>query len=346
MNNTAVNEIAINGTAINATALIGATFLNAGRLWLLLAVALLAAAYVGAQFVRRKHVVDFTNLDLLDSLAPSRPGWRRHAVAACYLVAAVFGVIATARPVDRSVEQTASGGKIMLVFDVSLSMESTDVNPNRIDAAKKAGEEFIDQVDSSIQVGLISFDKDVNVRLTPTLDHAAVKSAIQALQLGEGTAIGDALQTATDVLGQPSKDHPNEPAGAIVLLSDGETTAGTLSTSEGAKVAADAKIPAYAIAFGTANGTVVDGNTGQTVPVPVNVAELSGVADITGAKFFQAPSASTLSQAYKEISGHLNAGAGDPVQVTKELTWQFAALSLLLLAIGWALGLWLLRGLL
>jgi len=323
-----------------------AYFLNAGRLWFLLGVAALVGAYVAAQFARRKHVVDFTNVDLLDSLAPNRPGWRRHFVAVFYMLAAVFGVIAMARPVTRAVQQTESGGKILLVFDVSLSMEATDVDPNRLDAAKQAGEDFVDQVDDNIEVGLISFNQNVNVRLSPTLNHDAVKEAIQELKLGEGTAIGDALSTAAEVIGPPDKNHPDEPAGAIVLLSDGETTAGTLSTAAGAQIVAESKIPAYAIAFGTEGGTVVDSNTGETVPVPVNIGELKGVADTTGAKFFEAPSAKALEQAYREISSHLNAGVGDPITIVNEQTWKYAAASLTLLAVGWAIGLWLLRGLL
>ena len=325
--------------------MIALSFLAKGRLWLLVMVVALGGAYAASQAARRKHVVSFTNVELLDSLAPRRPGWRRHVVAGCYLAAAVFGVIAIARPVDRRLEQTETGGRIMLVFDVSLSMESTDVNPNRLDAAKQAGEDFVKSVGDNIEVGLISFNGTVNVRLSPTLDHGAVKQAIEALQLGEGTAIGDALATATDVLGPPDPKHPDRPSGAIVLLSDGETTVGR-PTADGAKVAADAKLPVYSIAFGTANGTVVDPNTGDTVPVPVNNDELSATASTTGGRFFTAPSASALRQAYDEISKHLNAGSADPKEVVVERTWVYAALALALLGVGWTLALWLLRGLL
>ena len=320
-------------------------FLAEGRLWLLLIVVAMSGVYAASQVARRKHVVSFTNVELLDSLAPRRPGWRRHVIAGCYLAAAVFGVIAIARPVDRRLEQTESGGRIVLVFDVSLSMEATDVDPNRLDAAKQAGEDFVNSVDGNIEVGLISFNGNVNVRLAPTLDHRSVKKAIQALQLGEGTAIGDALATATEVLGPPDPKHPDQPGGAIVLLSDGETTVGR-PTADGAKVAADAKLPVYSIAFGTASGTVVDPNTGDTVPVPVNNDELSATASTTGGRFFEAPSASALRQAYDEISKNLNAGSGDPKEVVVERTWVYAALALALLAVGWTLALWLLRGLL
>jgi Ca-activated chloride channel family protein len=327
-------------------AVLGADFLNPGRLWLLLGVAALVAAYVAIQFVRQKHVVAFTNVDLLDQLAPSRPGWRRHVVAVFYMLSAVFGVIAVARPIHKSFTATETDGKILLVFDVSLSMEATDVKPNRLDAAKKAATDFIEQVDPNIEIGLISFNQNVNVRVSPTLNRKSVSDAIDKLQLGEGTSIGDALQTAAEVLGPPDPDKPDEPSGAIVLLSDGETTTGLLSTAEGAQVVAKSKIPAYAIAFGTASGTVIDGNTGDVVPVPVNNEELKGVADTTGAKFYKAPTADALEGAYDEISKNLNNDVGDPIETTTENTWKYAFAALGLLAAGWLLGLVLLRGLL
>jgi Ca-activated chloride channel family protein len=322
-----------------------ASFLAPGRLWFLLVVVLMLGGYVATQFLRRKHVVTFTNVELLDQLAPKRPGWRRHVIAALYLGAAVAGVIALARPIERELMQTESGGRIELVFDVSLSMEATDISPNRLDAAKQAAKDFVDQVDDNIEVGLISFSGNVASRVAPTLDHREVSAAIDDLQLGEGTAIGDALAVAADVIGPPSKDEPDRPTGAIVLLSDGETTVGR-PTSEGAQAAADAKIPVYSIAFGTADGAVTDPGSGDVVPVPVNLAELGAVAETTGGIFYEAPSAGALEEAYADISENLNAGAGDPVEVVTELTWRYVAVALVLLALGWALGLWWLRSLL
>ncbi|MEO6122396.1 MAG: VWA domain-containing protein [Ilumatobacteraceae bacterium] len=326
--------------------MIAVEFLAPGRLWFLVIVALMAAAYVAMQFTRRKHVVTFTNIDLLDQLAPSKPGWRRHVVAGSYLAAAVAGVFALAQPAERSLQQTESGGQIELVFDVSLSMEATDIDPNRLDAAKKAALDFVDQVDNNIEVGLISFNGNVSARVAPTLNHAQVNDAIEGLELGEGTAIGDALAVASDIIGPPTQDKPDEPAGAIVLLTDGETTQGDLTTAAGAEVAAANKIPVYGIAFGTLDGTVSDPNTGEVIPVPVNYDELGNVAEVTGGEFFEAPTADALEQAYAEISDNLNAGVGDPIEVVTEQTWKYVAVALVLAAIGWLVGLWWLRGLL
>jgi Ca-activated chloride channel family protein len=130
-----------------------------------------------------------------------------------------------------------------------------------------------------------------------------------------------------------------------VLLTDGETTVGQ-PTAEGAQIAADAKIPVYSIAFGTADGVVSDPTTGDTIPVPVRYGELQNVAEITGGVSYEAPTKDALEEAYAEISDNLNAGVGDPVEVVTEQTWKYVAVALVLLAAGWVLGLFWLRGLL
>jgi Ca-activated chloride channel homolog len=325
--------------------MIALTFLNPGRLWFLLVVALLGAGYVAVQFARRKHVVTFTNVELLDQIAPKRPGWRRHVVAGLLLATGVFGVLAVARPYTQTAQATDTGGKILLVFDVSLSMEATDVDPSRMEAAKKAATDFVNQVDPDVEVGLESFSGTVSVRVAPTLDHQEVNDKIDALELGEGTAIGDALAVASDVIGPPADSKTDDPAGVIVLLSDGETTVGR-ATSEGAQIAADNKIPVYSIAFGTPDGEVLNPQTGQMDPVPVNTDELSATAETTGGQFYEAPTADALEKAYEEISGHLNTSTGDPIVTTHEQTWKYVAVAMLLLAAGWILALWWLRGML
>jgi Ca-activated chloride channel family protein len=315
-----------------------------GRLWWLVAVAALAGVYVAAQFARRRHVVEFTNVDLLDAIAPKRPGWRRHVVAGLSLVAAVLGVVALARPIERRVVASPSGGRIVLVFDISLSMQATDIEPDRLTAAKDAAIDFVRQVDDGIQVGLVSFSADVHVRESPTLDHQAVEDAIESLQLEAGTAIGDALATAAEIIGPPESSD-GKPAGAIVLLSDGETTAGR-STAQGAQDAADLKVPVYSIAFGTDHGIVTIPQTGERVPVPVGIDELAETATITGGTAYEAPSADALAEAYDAISTTINQGAGEPIEMITEQTWKLVAVMLSVLTVAWLLAMWWLRGLL
>jgi Ca-activated chloride channel family protein len=326
-------------------------FLDPERLWLLLVVAALAVAYLVAQRWRRRAALRFTRADLLAQVAPSRPGWRRHVVAAVQLAALALAVVAIARPVERTTQRTRAEGRIVLLFDVSLSMMATDVGPDRFTAAQDAAQAFVDEVDDGVEVGLISFSGTVAVEVPPTLDRTAVERGIDVLELAESTAIGDALFAGTRLLtsltddnGDGGSDDSGErPPGVLVLLTDGETTVGRF-TEEGAQIAADAGIPVYAIAFGTEGGTIADPDTGEIVPVPVRTSELANVADITGGESFAAESGQELADAYDEISELLGETLGDAVEVVTELTWRWAAAAFALLTIGWLLGLWLLRG--
>jgi Ca-activated chloride channel family protein len=317
-------------------------FLAPSRLWLLVLVAGLVGAYVLAQRRRAVHTVRFTQIEMLDQIAPRRPGWRRHAVAGVQLVALTIGVFGAAQPVERSAIRPKAAGKIMLLFDVSLSMEADDVAPNRLDAAKKAGEDFVDAVDADVDVGLISFSGTVSTDVEPSTDRVELTKAIEALQLGEGTAIGDAIAAGVHLLqrGQPATD---DSPGTLVVLSDGETTRGR-PTADGAQVAADAHVPVYTIAFGTDSGAIVNPQTGENDPVPVKLDELQGAADATGGKAYVAPSAADLAEAYTDIRAHLQQTVGEAVPTIHELTWRYVLAAVVLLMIAWALGLWWLRG--
>lgn len=316
-------------------------FLAPDRLWMLLIVAGLVGAYLLAQLRRSKHTVRFTQIELLDQIAPRRPGWRRHAVAGVQLAALTIGVLGAAQPVERSTTRPTAAGKIILLFDVSLSMAADDVSPTRLDAAKQAGADFVDAVDPDIEVGLISFSGSVNTDVEPTTDRGRLNTAIEALQLGQGTAIGDAIAAGVHVLqsGQPTGKSP----GTLVVLSDGETTRGR-PTADGAQVAADAKVPVYTIAFGTDSGVIADPDTGQPDPVPVKLDELQAAADATGGTAYIAPSANDLAKAYESIRANLNQTTGDAVTTIHELTWRYALAAVVFLMIAWALGLWWLRG--
>ena len=331
--------------------MIAATFLNGGRLWWLLAVVALAVGYVVVLRWRRRATVRFTQVDLLDRVAPARPGWRRHVVAVLQLAGLAAGVVAIARPITTSVERTESEGRILLLFDVSLSMMATDVEPDRLEAAKQAAHDFVDRVEPDVEVGLISFSGAVGVEVSPTLDREAIDRGIDGLQLAESTAIGDALASGAALLTRLAEDSEVEPAdgeedlapGAMVLLSDGETTVGR-TTEEGGQAAAEAGVPVFTIAFGTADGTIEDPETGDMIPVPVQPAPLEDVAETTGGAAYEAATSAELEDAYGRIQDSLGDTLGEQIEVVTELTWRWAAIALILLAAAWALSLWWLRG--
>lgn len=308
------------------------TFLSAGRLWLLLLVAALAAAYVLLQGRRKDYAVRFTNLDLLASVAPRRPGWRRHVPAAAMALALAGLVVGLARPArDERVPKEAA--TVMLVVDVSASMQATDVAPTRLQAAREAALSFVDDLPDRLRLGLVSFDRTTRVVASPTTDHAIVEAGINNLTTGPGTAAGDAIFVALDAIttagGAGTTD--GEQTAAIVLLSDGVTTVGT-PVDQAAQAAVEQGVPVTTIAFGTDNGTVSIG--GNLIPVPADSAAMTDLADTTGGAFFEAASGKELKGVYEKIGSRVGYTTEQ-----KEIGMVFVAISVVLLvaALGAAL---------
>lgn len=308
------------------------TFLAAGRLWLLLVVAGLVAAYLLLQQRRKQYAVRFTNLELLASVAPRRPGWRRHVPAAAMALALSALVIGLARPV-REVRVPKEAATVMLVVDVSASMQATDVEPTRLDAARDAALSFVDDLPDRLRVGLVAFDRSTRVIAPPTTDHALVETGIQGLYTGPGTAAGDAIHTALDAITNAggAGETDGEQTAAIVLLSDGATTVGA-PVEQAAQSAVDQGVPVTTIAFGTPEGTVDIG--GRVIPVPADVGAMTSLAEVTGGSFFEAASGEELRGVYEDI--------GSRVGYTTEerevgLTFVGIAVALLVAALGAAL---------
>jgi Ca-activated chloride channel homolog len=283
------------------------SFEEGWRLWLLLGVAGLAVAYVLAQLRRSRYVARFTNVDLLGSIVPRHPGWRRHVTATAALVGIGLVVVGFAEPV-RDEEQSTEQVTIVLALDVSLSMMAEDVSPDRLAAAKEAAIDFVDSVPDDVAIVLVDFAGSARVRVAATTDKAELVTAIQSLHLREGTAIGEAIFTGLETLadlvtdGDLPEGDDGEPIGRIVLLSDGETTAGR-PNEEAVAEAVDIGVPVTTIAFGTDEGVIEDPVTGQPVAVPVNGPALEDIADATGGDFFEAGSADELIESYEDIAG-------------------------------------------
>jgi len=274
------------------------TFLAAGRLWLLAAVVALAVAYVVSQFRAKKYAVRFSNLSLLASVAPRRPGWRRHLPAAAFALALTTFVLAFAQP-TRNTRVPREEATIVMAIDVSLSMQATDVEPTRLQAAKAAAASFVDLVPAKLNIGLVSFSGTAQVLVPPTTDHGLLKRNIGNLQLGPATAIGEAIFASLGAVASvPAQPGKKPPPARIVLMSDGATTVGR-PNSAAVRAAVDAQTPVSTIAFGTETGTVfVEGNP---VRVPVNKDALRTIADDTKGSFFEASSAKELKKVYADI---------------------------------------------
>ncbi len=327
--------------------ILGLGFAHSSRLALLLLVAALAVAYVVLQVVRRRYAVRFTNLDLLDTVAPKRPGWRRHVPAAGFIVLTALLAIAFAGP-RREERVQRESAIVVMALDVSLSMAADDVEPTRIEAAQEAAQSFIDGLPEGILLGLVSFAGDTQV-VAPTLDHGEIRDAIARQQLAEGTAIGEAVIDAISAIeaelaeiaesngdggdsgGNGDGDDERAPA-VVVVMSDGEITAGR-PADDAITVAIDAEIAVSTIAFGTEDGTIDVPGQG-TVDVPVSERDLRALAEETGGRFFTAESLDELDLVYDDIGSAF----GYDIEL-RDLTPRFVGAALVLALLTGALSL-------
>lgn len=309
------------------------SFRSPGWWWLLLGVVALAAAYVAVQRRRPVHAARFTNLALLEAVAPKRPGWRRHLPAAAFALALVplVGALAGPRHETRVARNRAT---IVLAIDTSLSMQATDAKPNRLDAAKKAAEEFLDVVPADLNVGLVSFNGAATIQVTPTTDRSQLRAKVQGLQLGESTAIGEAIfasLAAIDAVPTPSNDA-KVPA-RIILMSDGSTTVGR-SNDSGAAAAKKKGVPVDTIAFGQIGTTITLPPDPTPIDVSVDRDALKKIADQTGGTAYTATSASQIRDVYRGLAKAIGYDTVD-----KDLTPWFVGAGLALLVVAAALSL-------
>lgn len=313
-------------------------FLAPGRLWLLLVLAAILAVYVVLQFRRSRYAVRISSMELLDKVVPNRPGWRRHVVAAVYLLGLAGLVVAFAQPV--AVERVPrERSTIVLAIDTSLSMMATDVAPSRLEAAQEAATQFVESLPPEINVALVGFAGSAQLLVPPTQDRVAVTQAIDGLDLEEATAIGDAVKLSVEVIDdQAQRTEEGVPDATVVLISDGETTVG-LPTEEAIPLAQDASVAINTIAYGTPDGVITvdeDGDgIGQTAQVPVNTEELARLADETGGVSRTAESLGDLEQVYADFGSSI----GFDEEPT-DIAYKFAGGALALLVVGAGLSLW------
>jgi Ca-activated chloride channel homolog len=276
-------------------------------LWLLalLVVAALVAFYVVLQLRRKAYAARFTNVALLGSLVPKRPGWRRHLAFGVVALGLATLVVSLAVP-STEVRVPRERATVVMAVDVSLSMQATDIEPDRFRAMQKAAKEFVDVLPGRINLGLVSFAGTATNLVPPTTDRAQVANAIDHLDLAESTAIGEAIFTSLTAIEnfQSTIDTATEdlPPARIVLLSDGYNTVGRADT-QAIDAARAAGVPVSTIAFGTDYGTL--DLEGETVPVPVDRTTLKAIADDTGGSYSEAASASELEQVYADLGSQI-----------------------------------------
>jgi Ca-activated chloride channel homolog len=312
----------------------------------LIALLVLPLLFVFASVIRRRrsrYSVSFTNFDLLVGVATAqRARWQQRMPLVVIALALAACVAAFARP---HVELTASnrGVTIVLLADVSGSMQATDVYPERIYAAIVAMRDFIAALPKGDRVGLVTFSDNAEVIDAPTTDYGAVESGLNVLSPEGGTALGTGIQTAVEsevsslaTIGVHHVPGRYLPA-AIVLESDGAQDRGTVTPLAAAQLAKAAGIRIFGVALGTRHGYITAGagvlkETYQVTPDPGTVALL---ARVSGGQAYDATNAPALDTIYR----HLGLTIGTHRTRSDLSSWfELAAVILLLIGVGAARG--------
>ncbi len=222
-----------------------------------------------------------------------RSRWRR-ILPALPLVAAV-GCLALAFTGFRfNVEETAP--TIVLVMDVSDSMDATDVAPNRLAAARSAAGAFLGELPPEFRVGLATFAGEAELAVAPTSDRDEIVNALGELSTSRGTLIGDGLSVALDAIAEIRQDAQDTPAAAL-LLSDGRDTGSQVSPEEAAERASSLAVPVFTVVV----GQVVEGDDSGA-----DRATLEAIARISGGETFTAEDADQLTARFENIGSALS----------------------------------------
>jgi Ca-activated chloride channel family protein len=284
-------------------------------LWLLslLAIPLVLAALAVQRRRARRFAVRFTGVQTLKLADLATPSWRRYLPPALALLALAALALALAKP-EHTVAVPVGRASIMLVTDHSLSMEATDVQPDRLTAAQQAAHSFLDRLPSQVAVGAVAFSDSPDAVQAPSEDHSAARRIVDAQQANGATDTGDALAVAIEALTNTTHAGKRPPS-SIVLLSDGRTTTGRDPVFV-AREAGKLHIPIYTVSLGTSDALIPNpGGFGPPVPVPPDPELLAQIARASGGRAFNAEDEGTLSSIYKSLGSSLGS-KGEKREIT------------------------------
>jgi len=307
-----------------------------GFLYFLALIPILIVAYILILRRRKPLVVRYSSLSLVRDALPKRQSWRRHVPFALFLLALSSLIMASSRPIS-TVTVPAANATIILAIDVSRSMCSTDILPSRLEAAKDAALQFIEEQDGKAQIGVVAFAGFAVLAQPPTTDRELLEAAIRNLSTARRTAIGEGILKSIDAISEidDSITSPYSgietvplPAGEyapaiVVLLTDGVTTTGVHPLAA-AQLSADRGVRVYTIGFGTdhnntppncgfqfesgdrfgANGGG-GGGGGGGFRREIDEETLKQVADMTGGSYHLAASADELQEVFRNLPTQL-----------------------------------------
>ena len=338
------------------------SMLWASSLYLLILIPLAVIAYVWILRRRRRFVIRYSSLSLVREAAAHQSQWRRHAPFVLFLLALTSLILALTRPTTEIIVPS-NRATIILALDISRSMCSTDIPPNRLIAAQAAATEFVQSRNEDAQIGIVAFAGFAELIQPPTKDKDLLINAIANLIPARRTAIGSAILRSIDAIAEIDNRIPptqlnaeQTPSGEyaphiIVLLTDGSSNAGP-SPFVAANEAVARGIRVYTIGFGTLNNTspmrcgdVLSESDqfggpgfgfggGGGFRRELDEITLKQVADMTGGAYYAATSADELQNVFRNLPTYLVV-----TRETTEISAFFNALAVLFILLAFYLSL-------
>ncbi|HEX9839965.1 MAG TPA: VWA domain-containing protein [Anaerolineales bacterium] len=326
------------------------SFLWPSLLLLLLCVPLLVLFYLFLQQRRRRFAARFGSLGLVHDAMGSGPGLRRHIPSIIFLGGVTMLLISLARP-QATLNLPRVEGTVILTFDVSGSMAADDLKPTRMEAAKAAAREFVENQPPSVLIGVVAFsDGGLSVQ-APTGDREKTLATIERLVPRRGTSVGNGILVSLNTIAVDAGDPPIlntnsltapqtpiiAPQGwytsaVIVLLSDGENNENP-DPLLAADLAADLGVRVYTVGIGSTAGAILD-IEGFTVHSQLNEPMLQEISNITGGEYYNAGNEEELRRIYNDLEPKLSI---KPEEI--EVTSIFAGMAILVFLVGGALSL-------
>ncbi|WBW98253.1 vWA domain-containing protein [Oceanirhabdus sp. W0125-5] len=287
---------------------------------------------------KNKSAIKFSSVKLLMNSGMKKT--IKHRIGKYFICAGVILLItALARPqlIDKEVDIKGEGIDIAVVLDISGSMESVDLKPNRLEAAKKTIEDFINERPND-RISLIIFAGSAYTKIPLTLDHNIIKESLVDIDSRyvkeEGTAIGMALSVGLNRLKKSESKSK-----IIILVTDGDNNAGAINPVTAAKLAKDMDVKIYSIGVGTDTTIMPTLVSGKTIYKKyqggLNEKLLEDISHETGGKYYRARYEKALSQIFSTINKlEKTEFDNDNFIRYKELGFMFIRLGFILLTVG------------
>jgi Ca-activated chloride channel family protein len=276
--------------------------LQPALLWILPALGVLALIYVAAVGrALRRGVVSYPLWLAADAAASARP-FRRYLPPGLFLAGLAAVVLGVARPVI--LWPSPARWPVVIIIDVSRSMEEEDIKPTRIEATKTAAIEFVDGLPRGARVALVTFGNYATTVVPLTGDHERMRAGIRAITTQLRTQLGNGLvEGVRAVVGEGSANPdgsgpPGRPTAIAVLLSDGRASDGILPM-EAAEEARRRGVRVYTVGVGTDTDPMYlrSGYWGV-----LDEPTLRAIAAATGGQYFKADEASRLREVYRDLA--------------------------------------------